>query len=89
MAIRHVSDLVTKNGNTYENAGQFFVEHGPVGSTSPNTLSVKYELLPAKNGLRRTATFENQARYDAYFPQIHNADSAKTWTSTLVSQETF
>ena len=87
MAIRHVADIVTKNGNTYENLEEFILEHGMVGSGGPNTVSVDFELLPATNGFRRTVVFENKARYDAYFPMISNADSAKTWTATKISEE--
>ena len=33
MAIRHISELVTKNSNTYADVAAFQAEHGPVAAT--------------------------------------------------------
>lgn len=87
MAIRHISELVTKNSNTYADSAAFFAEHGPVGSSSANVQSISFEVLPAGNGLRRTCVFTDTAQMDAFFPLIDNSDASKTWTATRTSLE--
>ena len=45
MAIRHISELVTKNSNTYADVAAFQAEHGPVGGNNANVQSVSFEVL--------------------------------------------
>ena len=87
MAIRHISELVTKNSNTYADVAAFQAEHGPVGANSPNVQSVSFEVLANGTGLRRTAIFTDTAQMDAFFPQTPNTDASKTWTATRTSLE--
>lgn len=87
MAIRHISELVTKNSNTYADVAAFQAEHGPVGGENANVQSVSFEVLAGGNGVRRTCVFTDTAQMDAFFPQLANADASKTFTATRTSLE--
>ena len=78
MAIRHIADLITNNGNTYNNTDEFHAEHGKCGKNNPNCTSVAFELLADKTGVRRTVIFEDQAQFDLFFPGLTTKDFAVT-----------
>tara|TARA_B110000977_G_C10650950_1_gene327939 strand:- start:28 stop:282 length:255 start_codon:yes stop_codon:yes gene_type:complete len=77
MAIRHISDLVTDNSNTYANTDEFFAEHGPCGSTNPGCTSINFE-MQSNTGVRRTIIFEDETQFQAFFP--NSTDKAFTVT---------
>jgi len=83
MAIRHIADLVTNNANTYDNTVQFMSEHGPCGSTNPGCTSINFE-MQGNTGVRRTIIFEDEAQFQAFFPNTTD----KAFTVTKIEKVT-
>jgi hypothetical protein len=82
MAIRHISDLKDDAGKSYADVEAFKAEHGPCGANNPGCTGIQFEILDPPVGIRRTIIFEDQAQFDAFFPNL----TTKAFTVTKIEK---